>query len=598
MAIWIFQELIYLNASSENAHILMHMCTNQRAFSAGSTLQQFTAPLPAPQASSFAQFAPQAPASIPQGPSFAQSQLPASGIAPNIAAASQASSGSGIAPGRTLSVAVASANKGPEQTVGQYKLINYLLGKNVAVHEFDANGYNSEGGGPVSSGEALSCDFDTRPCCWANIPPPDDQLDWQLASGAPQSSTLKNVPMLEGSYLVAYASNAAPSDEAQFASCAIGCASSPIVIRARHWQSENVLLQVCQRESFPSTVNYNPLLNCQEFPLVNGLATTELILPKASLIDIVFVASNFVGERGDIAILDNIEISYESDGEECAIDNVEENTAAVEENKRSSQQNKFVEINSHAAREEMPIKISASHSAVNQSFSQKASSSSNNLSQSTSGIHSSESRFDSSQNILENNHLFESNQRMLNAHAAGLKTVISSISPCRSAKCSFEDGSTCHYKDALQTQSIRGLTTRFQVVTGQFMNRVTGVKEGTEGDFYAATFLFPREMAGLAVELNNLTEAIRLRFQFYEGTHGVQLKGCCDSLDNCPFRSDKFVSISDRTWKLSDFTCAPGTTEIIFVCENTRTNQGACAIDDIQVIERATSDIRKATMLC
>ena len=40
-------------------------------------------------------------------------------------------------------------------------------------------------------------------------------------------------------------------------------------------------------------------------------------------------------------------------------------------------------------------------------------------------------------------------------------------------------GTACQYKDVYQTQSLRGLTTRFQVVSGQFMNRVTGVKEGT-----------------------------------------------------------------------------------------------------------------------
>lgn len=51
-----------------------------------------------------------------------------------------------------------------------------------------------------------------------------------------------------------------------------------------------------------------------------------------------------------------------------------------------------------------------------------------------------------------------------------------------------------------------------------------------EGDFYAATFLFPREMAGLEATTEPFTEKSRLRFQYYEGTHGVQLKGG-DSLD-------------------------------------------------------------------
>lgn len=40
-------------------------------------------------------------------------------------------------------------------------------------------------------------------------------------------------------------------------------------------------------------------------------------------------------------------------------------------------------------------------------------------------------------------------------------------------------GTTCAYTDTYETESVRGLTTRFQVVKGQFMNRVTGVKEST-----------------------------------------------------------------------------------------------------------------------
>lgn len=54
----------------------------------------------------------------------------------------------------------------------------------------------------------------------------------------------------------------------------------------RHWQSENVLLQVCLKESFPKTADVNPPMNCQELPYVSGLAVTEVILPKASLVDV------------------------------------------------------------------------------------------------------------------------------------------------------------------------------------------------------------------------------------------------------------------------------------------------------------------------
>lgn len=93
---------------------------------------------------------------------------------------------------------------------------------------------------------------------------------------------------LEGSYLVAYAHGAAPSDEAQFTSCSIGCSSSPITVRAKHWQSNSVLLQVCLRDSFPNNVEHNPLLHCQELPRPRGneLMMTEVVLPKTSLVDV------------------------------------------------------------------------------------------------------------------------------------------------------------------------------------------------------------------------------------------------------------------------------------------------------------------------
>lgn len=81
-------------------------------------------------------------------------------------------------------------------------------------------------------GTNLQCDFEGRPCCWANVPSPDDQIDWQRASGVPQSQLFSNIS-IQGTYLVAFASGAAPSDEAHFASCAIGCSSSDIRVRAK-----------------------------------------------------------------------------------------------------------------------------------------------------------------------------------------------------------------------------------------------------------------------------------------------------------------------------------------------------------------------------
>ncbi|VDN03635.1 unnamed protein product [Thelazia callipaeda] len=487
--------------------------------------------------------------------------------------------------------AVAAANRGPIEPVLQQRLFNGLLGPRIALHEFDSNGYNAEGGGPVASGEALSCDFDSRPCCWANVPPPDDQLDWHLATGAPNSPQFQNAPIPNGKYLVAYASNSAPSDEAQFASCAIGCASSPIIVRARHWQSENVLLQVCQRESFPNTVNFNPLLNCQEFPMVNSLGATEVVLPKASLTDIVFVASNFVSEQGDMAILDDIEVIYESEGEECGLEQedqksqIEEKTTvavnSIEDTKNSDFRNNDKDsVPETKLMTSVTLKKENLHGEIQPS--KVASFAESDL--------LTESELESASGLSARssspNRVFAS------------KTANTLPSLCNNVKCTFENQNMCNYKEAHQTESIRGVTTSFQVVTGQYMNRITGVKEGIEGNYYAATFLYPREIAGLAIDIADLKEPIRLRFRYYEGTHGVQLKGCCENLEHCLFASDKFVSVEDRMWKMSSFTCSAGTSKILFVCENTRTNQGSCAIDDIQMIENDVPDLRLAKKLC
>ncbi|GMT36164.1 hypothetical protein PFISCL1PPCAC_27461 [Pristionchus fissidentatus] len=540
----------------------------------------------------------------------------------------------------------------------QPSVLEQLLGHRISLSEFSADGYNAEGGGPVNSGAALSCRVDGTPCCWANVPPPDDQLDWQIATGTPDAPHFQNVPAPEGSYLVAYARGAAPSDEAQFASCSIACASSPITVRAKHWHSENVLLQVCQRESFPQSASFNPLLNCQEFPLVQGLETTEVVLPKASLIDIVFVASNFVGENGDMAILDDIELSYDRNGEECIqqqnelntkIDEAEKNSAlnSVEESEEQTQgaqrftlekknsksetatvdvnpalKDRFENLKSTAEVEEAvdsvaPAKVEAveetkfAGSELNGASGQQARGG-QQFARAHGISHAQIGDFEEpSPPVLpavraQGKTIFKESVKDSSTGKLKVPSVEEEEEPvplnpakpsCPATSCTFEEGNTCHYQDAHQTQSIRGLTSRFQVVTGQFMNKITGVKSGIVGEYYAATFLFPREMAGLETVSEPFTKSSRIRFHYYESTHGVQLKACCGSIDECPFQSDKFVSVNDRVWKTGSLICPQGTEKVIFVCENTRTNQGACAIDDIEMV-RSEGEVSQAASLC
>ncbi|KAJ1357531.1 hypothetical protein KIN20_015701 [Parelaphostrongylus tenuis] len=285
--------------------------------------------------------------------------------------------------------------------------------------------------------------------------------------------------------------------------------AQPVILL--HWTSENVLLQVCLRESFPNAgVVYNPLLNCQEFPTSDGLTATELVLPKTSLVDIVFVASNFIGENGDLAILNDIEVSYDRNGPECEelsdeqlqgdvaetqpmIKPKEQISEAAKSHKSSNreektgrdengddvgaQENKFqasyktqgvVEKHVKEMRARLSTEGSSAKSAIER-FGEggfKGGNAAFNSPKSEGISHNAEetviksTKTSTKQNTLK-----------------GTKTQMFSESICSATKCDFENGNTCHYKDAYQSQSIRGMTTKFEVVNGQFMNRVTGVKE-------------------------------------------------------------------------------------------------------------------------
>jgi len=46
----------------------------------------------------------------------------------------------------------------------------------------------------------------------------------------------------------------------------------------------------------------------------------------------------------------------------------------------------------------------------------------------------------------------------------------------------FFKGTSCSYKDTVEAENAaRGLTTKFEVTKGQFMNRVTGIRQGITG---------------------------------------------------------------------------------------------------------------------
>ena len=56
----------------------------------------------------------------------------------------------------------------------------------------------------------------------------------------------------------------------------------------RHWQTPNVLLQVCTRASFFNDPVEAPLLNCREVKPENTPGPTTVTLPASRLVDVHF----------------------------------------------------------------------------------------------------------------------------------------------------------------------------------------------------------------------------------------------------------------------------------------------------------------------
>jgi hypothetical protein len=59
-----------------------------------------------------------------------------------------------------------------------------------------------------------------------------------------------------------------------------------------------------------------------------------------------------------------------------------------------------------------------------------------------------------------------------------------------------------------------------------------------------------------------LAEDRVIRFQHYEATAGMLMKGCCDNLDNCPFQTDLEVNAVDHNWSKSSFQCPASTKKV------------------------------------
>ena len=130
---------------------------------------------------------------------------------------------------------------------------------------------------------------------------------------------------------------------------------------------------------------------------------------------------------------------------------------------------------------------------------------------------------------------------------------------------------------------IEDVNTVFEVRSGQYQNAVTGIYGPSSGLKYAAAFLREGEKAAMQT-LANFTSPVVVSVDHYGATTGLVVMGCCDTPDNCPLKTDGQIGLGDREWKTTKFTCPKETGQLLFICANELTNQGACAFDNIHLM--------------
>uniref|UniRef100_A0A914W7B6 MAM domain-containing protein n=1 Tax=Plectus sambesii TaxID=2011161 RepID=A0A914W7B6_9BILA len=167
---------------------------------------------------------------------------------------------------------------------------------------------------------------------------------------------------------------------------------------------------------------------------------------------------------------------------------------------------------------------------------------------------------------------------------------------CARVTCDFENDDTCSYVDnsKLNEQSANDT---FQVRVGRFKNPVTGIVRAAAGTRYSAAYLKHGSVAKLEATVKLSHDRV-IRFQHYEATAGIQMKGCCDGDDNCPFQTNPEVNAVDLKWSTASFQCPAGTKKILFVCKNDAKNEGACGVDSIELFGGSPDPDASIANLC
>ncbi|GMT24465.1 hypothetical protein PFISCL1PPCAC_15762, partial [Pristionchus fissidentatus] len=186
-----------------------------------------------------------------------------------------------------------------------------------------------------------------------------------------------------------------------------------------------------------------------------------------------------------------------------------------------------------------------------------------------------------------------------------------SISSCSSINCDFEKGDLCHYESSLDElifgdDSFRRRRKRSSLnslpistvrawtnwggakgdpklgMIGIASPRLTPSDVFSQGknERFAGTQVNSNQMAMMSTQIN-AKEPLRILFDAWEGTRGVQLRVCCDSL--CPFETELGVKKGHRNWLQREVTCPAGTRQLSFECTNSGRFRGACGVDNVRM---------------
>uniref|UniRef100_A0A915EQG1 Uncharacterized protein n=1 Tax=Ditylenchus dipsaci TaxID=166011 RepID=A0A915EQG1_9BILA len=187
---------------------------------------------------------------------------------------------------------------------------------------------------------------------------------------------------------------------------------------------------------------------------------------------------------------------------------------------------------------------------------------------------------------------------------------------CDAIACDFEQGDLCQWeasKDELQKgdrhytflhRRLRRSQMRDndpQVIRtwhnweGRYRNRLTGIARAQffsqSNKRFAAAYVQSNQKATLTAKiLSGQQETVR--FRAWEATRDVQLRVCCDTDQDCVFETERGVRRGSRRWKEHTATCPKGTQKpsctlrIVFECVNEGVYQGACGLDNIQLLNQ------------